>query len=151
MKNSLKYKDKHYIINGKKYETIEDMPSKFQKVFADKNKNGIPDIVEESDVSQTTRQSTITINGKQYSSWDEVPAQYRRYMKILHQNQHSTTQHDKDNIKPANPQSPHSKHPDTTNSNQSPTDFLQLITSNPLNLIISVLAIIILILIIFTT
>lgn len=35
-----------YIVNGKEYERVEDMPDDVRKIFEDKNQNGIPDILE---------------------------------------------------------------------------------------------------------
>lgn len=37
-----------YVVNGKEYERVEDMPENVRKIFEDKNQNGIPDILEDT-------------------------------------------------------------------------------------------------------
>lgn len=35
-----------YVVNGKEYERVEDMPESARRILEDKNQNGIPDILE---------------------------------------------------------------------------------------------------------
>jgi hypothetical protein len=86
-------------VNGKVYDRVEDMPPEYQAIFADKNGNGIPDILEASgemtvrfDSRETekalpasgTRVQSVRVvekyvlNGKEYNSIDEVPQEFRK-------------------------------------------------------------------------
>ena len=42
----LKTAQHKYIFNGRSYERFEDLPEEAQRLFADRNGNGIPDLVE---------------------------------------------------------------------------------------------------------
>ncbi len=37
-----------YVVNGKEYNSLEEMPEDIRKIFEDKNQNGIPDILEDT-------------------------------------------------------------------------------------------------------
>jgi hypothetical protein len=76
-----------YIVNGKTYNSIDEMPPdvrmQFESVsnlFADKDRNRIPDIMDnlmpaaKSTVVQT---NTIVFDGKTYNSLDELPPEAR--------------------------------------------------------------------------
>ena len=78
--------DRKITFNGKSYASIGEMPAdireKFQRMlstFADKNLNGIPDILEgESGEVHLISKSKIFINGKEYSSLNGLPKFARR-------------------------------------------------------------------------
>jgi hypothetical protein len=92
------------IFNGKEYNSLEEMPADARQayesmmgIFADKDQNGIPDILEgKGDISTTSAQptsnitlqsATIVYDGKSYNNVDELPpearAQYEQAMGML--------------------------------------------------------------------
>lgn len=77
MKKPIGLTKKSYIINGKKYSNISEIPENHRKTFEDKNNNGIPDITEDKDRKHII--TSIKINSKKYNSWDEVPQEYQKY------------------------------------------------------------------------
>jgi len=68
-------------VNGKEYNSLNDVPDEFKVIFGDKNNNGIPDFVEgllnTADVQKSApleaNFSTFFYNGTQYSSIDSLP------------------------------------------------------------------------------
>jgi len=80
MKAIVQVSKKQYIVNGKKYKSVEEMPLKLQKYFVDADKNGIPDILENTDDDNST--TSIKINNKEYASWDEVPKEYQKFKNL---------------------------------------------------------------------
>jgi hypothetical protein len=89
------------IINGKAYNSLDDMPSDvrasyevMQNVLADKNQNGVPDIMEGAAVMQN---ATIIYEGKAYASVNDLPpegrAKYEQAMaKLADANQNGAQQ-----------------------------------------------------------
>jgi len=89
------------IFNGKEYKSIDEMPSdvrhayeKIMTVFADKNQNGVPDIMEgiiktkiniSGGITTETRTGSmetittkIVVNGQEYDSVEQMPLEVRR-------------------------------------------------------------------------
>jgi hypothetical protein len=85
-------------VNGQTYSSIEEMPPEVRRQYefamgllADKDGNGIPDVLEGRDVpvqadsgnlinsSFVTKvmASTIKVNGQEYSRWEDVPSTIR--------------------------------------------------------------------------
>ena len=74
-------------INGKTYNSLEEMPAnerqayeQLQKIFVDANGNGIPDFLE-GDVAQkviTAFSSAVNYDGKVYNNLDELPPEMRQ-------------------------------------------------------------------------
>lgn len=67
--------------NGREYEGVDAMPAlvraqymKAMQVVGDKNRNGIPDVVEQGGLPANSR---IFFNGKEYGSIDEMPRDER--------------------------------------------------------------------------
>jgi hypothetical protein len=92
------------IFNGKEYNSVEDMPTDARQayesmmgIFADKDQNGIPDIMEgkgevnaqmiQPSSNVTMQSATIVYDGKAYNNVDELPpearAQYAQAMGML--------------------------------------------------------------------
>jgi hypothetical protein len=80
------------IFNGKTYTQVEDMPPDVRQAyeqamaqFADRNKNGIPDIFEgrTQDNVVAIQQSSITFNGREYKSTGEMPPMVRRLFEMV--------------------------------------------------------------------
>ncbi|MCC7164962.1 MAG: hypothetical protein IT331_20865 [Anaerolineae bacterium] len=74
------------MINGKTYASLEEMPpdvraqwDAMQNVFADKNQNGLPDIMDNLATAGATmiRSNTIVYDGKTYASADDLPPEAR--------------------------------------------------------------------------
>lgn len=80
MKETLRISRKKYVVNGKTYRSIEEMPPNIQKIFKDTDRDGIPDIIE--DIRDKDSSVSIEINGKKYKSWDEVPQEFQKYRKL---------------------------------------------------------------------
>ena len=75
-----------FVINGKTYHSLEEMPpdvraqwDAMQDVFADKNQNGMPDIMDTLNIQGATmiQSNTIVYDGKVYRSLDELPPEGR--------------------------------------------------------------------------
>lgn len=82
------------IFNGKSYSSVDEMPPDVRQayeqvagMFADKNHDGIPDILEGAaeksgidvqSVSISSNQGQVFIDGKAYSSIEEMPAEVRQ-------------------------------------------------------------------------
>lgn len=75
-----------FVINGKTYQSLEEMPpdvraqwDAMQNVFADRNQNGLPDVMDNLAASGATmmQSSTIVYQGKTYSSPDDLPPEGR--------------------------------------------------------------------------
>src|SRR5512133_2631068 len=95
---------KRIVIDGKAYSSVDEMPEDVRKqyeqamsslrdqsgtniadVLADKNKNGIPDIIENS-ASAPIVKSTIkvVVNGKEFNSLQDLPPDVRaKYEKAM--------------------------------------------------------------------
>jgi len=57
-----------YVVNGRTYRSLEEMPPEVRKLVEDKNKNGIPDIMEKEGVIQKVNRTyvkTVTLSGKE--------------------------------------------------------------------------------------
>lgn len=75
------------IFNGQEYESTDAMPEEVQKSYLeafaqfteDKNRDGIPDILEARSAGQVigVQHSSITVNGRTYESVEEMPALVR--------------------------------------------------------------------------
>jgi hypothetical protein len=96
-------------INGKKYDSSEEVPAEFQKFFTDADSNGVPDLVDRAiadaePIDSATNEpasaklahpsskkvavsihSNFTINGKNYTSLQDVPefAQLQKTFKTV--------------------------------------------------------------------
>lgn len=79
------------IFNGKTYSNIEDMSEEERQAyqealaqFADADKNGIPDIMEQGKRGNVIaiKQSSITFNGREFKSTGEMPAVVRRLFEM---------------------------------------------------------------------
>jgi hypothetical protein len=88
----------HITINGQTYPSVEAMPPEVRREYevalsllADRNGNGIPDLLEGKGISVTRddhglihkelvsgASTRIFVNGKEYSSLEEVPAAMRQ-------------------------------------------------------------------------
>lgn len=75
-----------FMINGKTYTSLEEMPPEvraqwdaMQSVFADKNQNGLPDVMDNLAAAGATmaQASTIVYQGKTYASPDDLPPEGR--------------------------------------------------------------------------
>lgn len=75
-----------FVINGKTYHSLEEMPpdvraqwDSMHDMFEDKNQNGLPDIVDTMNVQGATmiQTNTIVYDGKVYGSADELPPEGR--------------------------------------------------------------------------
>jgi hypothetical protein len=68
--------------NGRDYNGTDEMPAlvraqymKAVKVVGDKNKNGIPDVIEQGNLTGNSKiQTKIIFNGKEYKSVNEMPS-----------------------------------------------------------------------------
>ena len=98
-------------VNGQTYSSVEQMPPDVRRQYetamnllADKDGNGIPDILEGKalpSTSQTggtitpiltnTTVSRVVVNGKEYSSWDEIPADLRQAFEKARASGNATT------------------------------------------------------------
>jgi hypothetical protein len=87
-------------VNGREYNGIEEMPpdvraqyERAMSLLADKNKNGVPDILEGANVrpapgadagkpllSSIVTTQKIVINGQPYDRWEDLPADAREMM-----------------------------------------------------------------------
>ncbi len=80
-------------VNGKEYNSIEDVPKEFKVMFEDKNNNGIPDFVEgilagtndlknavhtSGDSSINANFTSFFFNGQQYSDINQLPTEARQ-------------------------------------------------------------------------
>ncbi len=71
----------NYVINRKKYERIEDVPSAFRHLLEDKNQNGVPDLLEgKPDTTIVTQSTQYVINGKTYSCLEDIPSDIRKFL-----------------------------------------------------------------------
>ncbi len=81
--------DMEYIIDGVKYQSIDEMPANvranYEHVFRDSDGNGIPDIVESNGNQQTsmTTENKYIINGVEYDSLENMPANVRAMFEML--------------------------------------------------------------------
>jgi hypothetical protein len=82
-------------INGQEYNSVDEMPPDVRKAWeqamsmlADRNGNGVPDILEGGNtritrsssvpgVTTVVTSSTVTVNGRKYDNWEEVPPDLR--------------------------------------------------------------------------
>ena len=80
------------IFNGNTYTKVEEMPADVRQAyeqamaqFADRDKNGIPDILESrsQDNVIAIQQSSITFNGREYKSTREMPPMVRRLFEMV--------------------------------------------------------------------
>lgn len=60
-----------YIINGKEYNSLDEMPEDLRILFEDKNKDGIPDILEGIDKTKEVKASMI----KEVQVTNKIPYQ----------------------------------------------------------------------------
>jgi hypothetical protein len=87
----------HITVNGVEYASVDQMPpdvrqqyERAMSILADRDNNGVPDIIEGGNVSVTndgkgnvtmssvvTTSTTYDINGKRYERWEDVPAELR--------------------------------------------------------------------------
>lgn len=79
------------VFNGKTYSSVDEMPpdirqayEQIMNTFADKNQNGMPDVLEgvlginSNDLSLPSRSTTIIYDGKKYDSADQLPPEARQ-------------------------------------------------------------------------
>jgi len=83
-----------FTINGQTYNSIEEMPPQVRQayeqamsVLADRDGNGIPDILESGNTRITTSSdkpavtvvtsTSFKVNGQKYESWEDVPPDLR--------------------------------------------------------------------------
>lgn len=77
------------IFNGKSYNNLEEMPAnerqayeKMSDLFADKNGNGIPDLLEgdmvQNVLSAYSSAAKINVDGKNYQTLDDLPPEMRQ-------------------------------------------------------------------------
>ncbi|MEW6358863.1 MAG: hypothetical protein AB1696_21200 [Planctomycetota bacterium] len=74
------------IFNGQEYSSVDDMPADVRRayervmgMFADRDGDGVPDSVQQSDGAFTADVVTkIVVNGREYNSLDEMPNDVRR-------------------------------------------------------------------------
>ncbi len=92
------------IIDGKTYNSVDEMPEAARQqyeqamnslrdqsgtniadVLADKNKNGIPDVIEDAAGAQIVKSTIkIVVNGKEFNSLEDLPADVRaKYEKAM--------------------------------------------------------------------
>src|SRR5690349_16460547 len=78
----------HITINGKKYANVDEMPpdvrkqyeQAMQSMMADKDHNGVPDILEHPSSSASfgvNKMQSISVNGKHYDRLEDVPQEFR--------------------------------------------------------------------------
>jgi hypothetical protein len=72
MRNIVVKTSKNINISGKIADDLKE-------VFADKDNNGTPDIIDEA-VKKAKSETRVEINGKKYNSWEEVPESERKVM-----------------------------------------------------------------------
>jgi hypothetical protein len=96
------------IINGREYSSVEEMPpdarqqyAKMMNMLADKDGNGIPDIVEGKSTDPTANpnvhttymtESHFVINGKKYEKLEDVPEEFRQTFADLVRNKSNQPQ-----------------------------------------------------------
>lgn len=106
MKDEIKFEQTKsaYNINGKTYTSFDEIPEDqkqmFQKILADEDKNGTPDIMEGKNEGKIFNskalnfaiklfgftKNIIKINDKKYNNWDEVPSEFQHLKSITNQN-----------------------------------------------------------------
>jgi hypothetical protein len=87
-------------INGREYESLDQMPEPDRKayeqamsVLADRDGNGVPDILEGGStrvdtsasrgaVTSVVTKSRFVVNGQEYERWEDVPAAMRAMLKM---------------------------------------------------------------------
>lgn len=66
-----------YNYNGRTYHRLEEMPPEVRALFADKEGDGLPDILSGKILSARSSQTTYNYNGRTYQSLEELPAEAR--------------------------------------------------------------------------
>jgi len=79
-----------YLVNGREYDSLEEVPPEYRSIFEDKDNDGVPDIAQsgggtfETHVSTNTFEmtttdgiTTYTVGDQQYHSLEEMPPEYR--------------------------------------------------------------------------
>jgi len=80
LKNNFNFKS-NFTVNGKKVKSIQDLPVSVQKLFEDKDDNGIPDVFEIKSFKDGISQ-LIRINNQVYKNWKDVPQQFQQFKKL---------------------------------------------------------------------
>jgi hypothetical protein len=87
-------------VNGRKYDSLDQMPESDRKayeqamsVLADRDGNGVPDVLEGGStridtsssrgvVTSVVTKSRFVVNGQEYQRWEDVPPAMRAMLKV---------------------------------------------------------------------
>ena len=151
------------IFNGKEYNSLEEMPpdarrayedamGQINNVFADADRDGIPDILENIPTSgvQVFATSKIFFNGQEYNSVDDMPLEARqKYQQAFEDKNRDGIPDVFENLGQGNmPLSPMSSSSQTIPKTQTPITHTQVGFSPDLRLILAAVVIVFLLIVI---